>query len=600
MLYYNMPRKKVISRKKTNRKFIKSRRNNAKRKSINRTKNKSRRNRRINLTKKSQRNRRINRTKNKSRINRKTNRKRKTKNKKSLKGGAKGSLFTDVYDIFGRLENRTVNLNALLDSDKYGLSEEVDTSFSSELTKLVESKFGKAKKDLEKATQELLIIPSKLEVTAEQIKENSKKNPSEYRSVFERLLRELEENKANYEISQNNLNEITQQIKDGCVTDTECPSDFKSIDKSQQEIEKGRRRIEELINQIKSILRSLPPPPPDLINQPEVQRPPSARRNDPYGTPLPPPALGAQRRRPSLLTRELGEMARKELVSSPAQPTQSPEPATNPDDLVANISAIKERANERSRALLGIRQLGADGRELLGGPPSSVPSTGLSGKLTRPEGNIRRTLTPLEEHDAAVQRLQDQVDGSDVQGSDNQENSGEMDQSTPAVSVESDDFKSMSVDAGDSNVDVRGDVETGDQGVELQSPRALDTGSESGGLDAQDTGSEERSSAVTVESGDLKSMSVDAGASNVPENEDPVDINNVDQIRERIIQIYIENNPRKIGDVDKLLENWKGKEEMLLRDIEMKYIKNENEIDNKINEINKKIFDTKLCLDQPY
>ena len=42
-------------------------------------------------------------------------------------------------------------------------------------------------------------------------------------------------------------------------------------------------------------------------------------------------------------------------------------------------------------------------------------------------------------------------------------------------------------------------------------------------------------------------------------------------VRSKIVAIYTEHAPRKLKDVDRLLLEWKGEEELLLENIEKKY-----------------------------
>ena len=48
-------------------------------------------------------------------------------------------------------------------------------------------------------------------------------------------------------------------------------------------------------------------------------------------------------------------------------------------------------------------------------------------------------------------------------------------------------------------------------------------------------------------------------------------IERVKSIKQEMIKIYQENNPRKIDDVEKLLSEWRGREEELLSNIKLKY-----------------------------
>ena len=43
-------------------------------------------------------------------------------------------------------------------------------------------------------------------------------------------------------------------------------------------------------------------------------------------------------------------------------------------------------------------------------------------------------------------------------------------------------------------------------------------------------------------------------------------------IRSQIIDIYLKHNPKKIDDVDQLIEEWKGQEDVLLWNIQQKYV----------------------------
>ena len=58
---------------------------------------------------------------------------------------------------------------------------------------------------------------------------------------------------------------------------------------------------------------------------------------------------------------------------------------------------------------------------------------------------------------------------------------------------------------------------------------------------------------------------------NIVDKYEPVSVTNVDEIRAQIVEIYRRRNARKLADVDGLLEEWKGEEEELLKQIEAKY-----------------------------
>jgi hypothetical protein len=42
-------------------------------------------------------------------------------------------------------------------------------------------------------------------------------------------------------------------------------------------------------------------------------------------------------------------------------------------------------------------------------------------------------------------------------------------------------------------------------------------------------------------------------------------------VRERIMHVYRQHNPRKVADIDGLLDEWQGEERLLLAKIEHKY-----------------------------